>query len=88
MIGKKKNSSSGDNSAGSATTSGKQDRKASCSICKETGHKWSKCSQQVWSICRETGHHYHKSPKMAKEDANVAISNPVGLVADDESESC
>ena len=37
MMGKKRYSS-GDNSVGSATASGKKDRKVFCSICKETGH--------------------------------------------------
>ena len=39
MMGKKQRSSSGNDSAGSATTSGKEDRKVLCSICKETGYK-------------------------------------------------
>ena len=68
--------------AGSATTSsGKENRKVSGSICKETGHKWFKCSQRVCSICRETGHDPHKCPKMKNEDANLAISDQAGLVA-------
>ena len=66
IIGKKQSSNIGDNSAGSATTSGKEDSKVSCSICKETGHKWFKCSQRICSICRETGHDTDKCPKMAK----------------------
>ena len=82
IIGKKQSSSRGDNSAGSATTSGKEDRKDSCSICKETGHNWFKCSQRGCSICRETGHDPHKCHKMKKEDANLAISDQAGLVAD------
>ena len=81
-MGKKQSSNSGDNSAGSATTSGKEDRKVSCSICEETGHKWFKCSQRVWSICRETEHDAHKCPMMVKEDANLLISDQVGLVVD------
>ena len=82
VMGKKQSSSRGDNSADSATRSGKEGRKVSCSICKETGHKWFKCSQRVCSICRETGHDPHKCPKMKKEDANLAISDQAGLVAD------
>ena len=39
VMGKKQISSRGDNSAGSATTSGKVGHKVSCSIFKETGHK-------------------------------------------------
>ena len=81
LMGKEQSSSRGDNSAGSATTSGKEDRKVSCRICKETGHKWFKCSQRVCSICRETGHDPHKCPKMKKEDASLAISDQAGLVA-------
>ena len=73
VMGKKESSGRADNSAGSATTSGNEGRKVSCSICKETGHKWFKCSQQICSICRETGHDPHKCPKMKKEDANLAI---------------
>ncbi|CAN0476175.1 unnamed protein product, partial [Ascophyllum nodosum] len=42
---RKQNSSRGYNSAGSAATSEKEGRKVSCSICKETGHKWFKCPQ-------------------------------------------
>ena len=80
-MGKKQSSSRGDSSAGSATTSRKEGRKVSCSICKETGHKWFKCSQRICSICRETGHDPHKCPKMKKEDANLAISDQAGLVA-------
>ena len=82
IMGKKPSSSSGDNSAGSATISGKEVRKVSCSICKETGHKSFKCSQRVCSICCETGHDPHKSPKMKNDDANLAISDQAGLVAD------
>ena len=52
------------------------------SISKETGHKWFKCSQRVCSIYRETGHDPHKCPKMKNEDANLAISDQAGLVAD------
>ena len=81
-MGKKHSSSRGDNSAGSATTSGKEDHKVSCSICKETGHKWFKCSQRVCCTCRETGHDPHKCPKMKKEDADLAISDQASLVAD------
>ena len=81
-MGKKPSSSSGDSSAGSATISGKEDRKVSCSICKETGHKSFKCSQRICSICRETGHDPHKCPKMKNEDANLAISDQASLVAD------
>ena len=39
VMGKKQSSSRDDNSADRATTSGNEDRKVSCSICKETGHK-------------------------------------------------
>ena len=66
VMRKKPSSSRGDNSAGSATTSGKEGRKVSCSICKETGHKWFKWSQRICSICRETGHDPHKCPKMKR----------------------
>ena len=80
MMGKKQSSSSCDNSADSATIYiCEENRVVSCSICKETGHKWFKCSQWICSICRETGHDPHKCPNMAKEDAN--------LIADPESES-
>ena len=82
VMGKKQNSSRGYNSAGSAATSEKEGRKVSCSICKETGHKWFKCSQRICSICRETGHDPNKCPKIKKEDANLANSGQVGLVAD------
>ena len=34
------------------------------------------------SICKKTGHDPNKCPKMKKEDANLAISDQVGLVAD------
>ena len=44
VTGKQQSSSRGDNSAGSATTSGKEDHKVSCSTCKETGHKGFKSS--------------------------------------------
>ena len=81
MMGKKQSSSSGNISTGSAG-SGKEGHKVSCSICKETGHKWFKCSQRVCSICHETGHDPHKCPKMKKEDANLVISDQAGLVAD------
>ena len=81
IMGKKQSSSSGDNSTGSAG-SGKEDRKVPCSICKETGYKWFKCFQRVCSICRENGHDPHKCPKTRKEDANLAISDQAGLVAD------
>ena len=60
----------------------KEGRKVSSSICKETGHTWFKCSQRICSICRETGHDPNKCSKMKKEDANLAISDQVGLVAD------
>ena len=79
--GKKQGSSRGSNSAGSATTSEKEGRKVSCSICKDIGHKLFKCSQRICSICRETGHGPNKCPKMKKEDANLAISDQAGLVA-------
>ena len=83
VMGKNQSCSSrGYNSAGSATTSEKEGRKVSCSIFKETGHTWFKCSQRICSICRETGHDPNKCPKMKKEDANLAISDQVGLVAD------
>ena len=82
VMGKKQNSSRGYNSAGSAATAEKEDLKVSCSICKETGHKWFKCSQRICSICRETGHDPDKCPKMKKENADLAISDQVGLVAD------
>ena len=82
VMRKKQSSSRGYNSAGSATTSEKEGRKVSCSICKETGHKWFKCSQRICSICQQTGHDPNKCPKMKKEDANLAISDQVGLVAD------
>ena len=62
MMGKKQGSSSGDNFSGSATISGKNDRKVSCSIHRETGHKWFKCSQRVCGIYRETGHDPYKCP--------------------------
>ena len=83
LMGRKQSSSLGYNSAGSATTSEKEGRKVSWIICKETGHnKWFKCSQRICSICQETGHDSNKCPKMKKEDANLAISDHVGLVAD------
>ena len=85
VMGKNQSSSRGGNSAGRATTSGKEDRKVSCSICKETGHKWFKCSQRVCSICRETGHDPNMCPKMKQEDTNLAISDQAGLVADADS---
>ena len=56
VMRKKQSSSRGYNSAGSAATSEKEGRKVSCSICKETGHRWFKCSQRICCICRETGH--------------------------------
>ena len=82
VMGKKQSSSLGYNSAGSATTSQKEGRKVSCSICKEIGHEWFKCSQRICSICRETGHDPNECPKMKKEDVNLAVSDQVGLVAD------
>ena len=82
VMGKKQSSSRGDNSAGSATTSGKKDRKVSCSICKETGYRWFKCSHRVCSICRETRYDPHKCPKMKQENVNLVISDQAGLVAD------
>ena len=81
MIGKKQSSNSGDISADSATTSGKEDRNVSCSICKKTGHIWFKCSQRVCSICRETGHDPHRCPQLAKENATLVISDQADLVA-------
>ena len=82
-------SSSGDNSTVNATVSGKEDTKVSCSICKETGYKWFKCSQRVCNICRETGLKLIKYAKVAKEDANLVILDQSGLVADDaKSKSC
>ena len=82
IMGKKQSFSRGYNSVGSAATSQKEGRKVSCSICKETGHKWVKCSQWICSICRETGHDPNKCPNMKKGDANLAILDQVGLVAD------
>ena len=65
VMGKKQSSSRGCNSAGSATTSEKEGRKVSCSICKETGHNGSsEHSQRICSICRETGHDPNKCPKI------------------------
>ena len=86
-MGRKQSSSSGENSAGSATISGKEYRKISCSICRETGQNWLKCSQRICITCPETGHDPHKCPKMTKEDANLAISGQAGLVGDAESKS-
>ena len=82
VMEEKQSPSLGYHSAGSATTSEKEGRKVSCSICKETGHKWFKYSQRICCICRETGHDPNKCPKMKKEDANLAISDQMGLVAD------
>ena len=49
-MGKKQSSSSGDDSAGRATSSGKEDCKVSCRISNETGQKWSKYSLRVCNI--------------------------------------
>ena len=71
---KEQSSHSSDNSAGSGTTHGKVGSKVPCSICKEAAHnKWFKCSQRVYRICRETVHDPNKYPKVAKEEASLAI---------------
>ena len=42
-------------------------------------------AQRVWSIiCRETGHGPNKCPKVTKKNANLALSDQAGLVADAE----
>ncbi|CAN0263574.1 unnamed protein product [Ascophyllum nodosum] len=46
--------------------------------------KSKRCSQRICSICREIGHDPNKCAKMKKEDANRAISDQVGLVADED----
>ena len=58
----------------------------SCSICKKTGHKWVKCiaSLQHLPLNRTRP---QQVPKAAKEDANLAISDQVGLVVHAKSES-
>ena len=52
--------------------------------CKETGHKWFKCSKRVCSVCSETGHDPNSCPHVVKEDANVAISDGDKLSTGDE----
>ena len=64
--------------------SGKQGGPTRCNICKEAGHKWSKCPKRICSVCRETGHDPNSCPQVVKEDANLAISDGDRLSTGDE----
>ena len=62
-------------------------RNVFCGIRKNSRDTLVNCFQWVCRICCETGHDPNKYPKVVKEDAELEISDEVGLAADAESES-
>lgn len=73
--------SSNDASGRNGAPSGKQGR-SRCSIGKESGHKWFKCSKRVCSIYRETGHDPNSCRQAVNEAANPAISDDAVMSSD------